>query len=288
MPSADVIQPLHQADVAFPGQTQGVGQSERDAVAEAAVQGRLDRVIGLAKIREVEPDLAEATIRPQQVGRIGGGAGRAARGEGGILVPRQECRTEVHGIDVDLCLSPDFAELVEPVLPDIRDVDGRRPRQRHLHAGVPLRGRRNVRLVRPHRRQLGRTENLQARCQLLQQRVAHRARGREPRIPDLRVHGVAGGPIVEQPDPPAHDHPLRAADVVGEPEARRGHHGRPRVVVLGDAVAGAHDPVHQVARVRHDLSDQHAGRRPEQLPVAGIHRLTACAGAGLAPAHPVV
>ena len=74
-----VIQPLNQADVAFPGQAQRVGQPERDAVAEAAVQRRLDRVIGLAKIREVEPDLAEAAIRPQQVGRIGGGAGRAAR-----------------------------------------------------------------------------------------------------------------------------------------------------------------------------------------------------------------
>ena len=117
-----VVQPLQQADVAFPGEAQGVGQSERcrRGSGGSTTPGSSDRS---RENQEVEPDLAEAAVGPQQVGRIRSRAGRAARGERGVLVLRQERRVEVHGIDVDLGLSADFAELVEPVLPDIRDVD---------------------------------------------------------------------------------------------------------------------------------------------------------------------
>ena len=106
-------------------------------------------MIGLVEIREVEPDLSEAAIRPQQVGRIRGRAGRGAGRKRRILILRRGMpHSKIHGIDVHLGLSADFTQLVEAVLADIRDVDRRGPRQRHLDAGVPLRGRGN----RPPRR----------------------------------------------------------------------------------------------------------------------------------------
>ena len=73
--------------------------------------------------------------------------GTRARAERRILVLRQVRRADVDGVEVDRAVGPalERAQPVEAVVADVRDVERRRPWQRHLHAGLPL----------PRRRQLG-------------------------------------------------------------------------------------------------------------------------------------
>ena len=84
---------------------------------------------------------------------------------------------------------------------------------------------------------------------------------------------------MEQAEPAADDEPVVPADVVGEPESRRDDHRRPRVVVLGNALAGLHDPVRQVSGIRHSLPDREARTWTERHARERIHRLTGARGA---------
>ena len=81
----------------------------------------------------LDQDVAVAAVGPQQVVRQRL-AGRLRR----ILPAGAERRAEIDGVEIDGpggLLAP---EHVEGMVPDVADVERRRPWQRELHTGVPL------------------------------------------------------------------------------------------------------------------------------------------------------
>ena len=172
------------------------------------------------------------------------------------------------------------------MLADIRHVARQRPRERELHAAIPLVGGRQLRVVLEDDHERRALRGQAAAAQALELRVAHGGRRGERRVADLREDRVAVRPIEEQPEAAAQHEALRAGNVVRRAEPRRVADRRPLVVVFRDAVAGLHDAVERIAGVGHELADGQRGVRTEQLPGDRIPRLTVGAGTGAGPDAP--
>ncbi len=120
---------------------------------------------------------------------------------------------------------------------DVRDVERRRPRQRHLRADVPLQRRRELRVVIEDRHRGGRLRDESRLSERLQVAVPDVGGDADGRVAHLVVNSVAVQAIEEHAESAANDHALRAGHVVGRAEPRGEPERRPRVVGFRDAVA---------------------------------------------------
>ena len=139
-PVGVVLQAQRHAGRAVVAEAERVVPAERHAVAEAPGRRELHRVVGPVERLPLLIDVGVAADRPQQLLHIGARAGNAGHGgaAGRILILRLERRAEINRVDVHRRQRLERVQHVEGVLPDVGDVERRRPGQRHLHAGVPL------------------------------------------------------------------------------------------------------------------------------------------------------
>ena len=186
--------------------------------------------------------------------------GTRAGAERRILVLRQVRRAEVDGVQVDRRLPPwNAPQTVVAVVADVRDVERRRPWQRHLHAGLPLHRGRNLRVVlerdqrrNAHGAEAGARASAAGRC--ADPATSRSAGCRESRTPCCRP---AGRRTARR---------RRGTPSSGCRTGRRPRRSAARATsvghmydVFGDAVTRLADAVVQVAGAGHDGADR--GRR---------------------------
>ncbi len=275
-----MLQPDGREGVALEPQAQGVVQTERDPVAEPAVERRLDGVVPLVEIRPLLCYRAVAAIRPQLIGRNSPCSRNGARGQGRILILRQEGGTVVGGVDRRCPAAVELVQQVIAVMPHVRDVERGRERQHPLDADVPLERRRNLGLVLPLLHVRRAREALSA-VQVLQLGVPNGRLLGGRGVQYQGVDRVARRTVVEHAETTAEDRLLISEQIVRHAEPGRHREGRPHVGFLRHALTRQPKAVQRIAAVRHDEADGIPGVRSQELPCAGIHRLTLRAAAGV-------
>ena len=129
--------------------------------------------------------------------------------ERGVLVLRQIRGAEVDRVQVDRRAALKRAHPVVAVVADVRQVDRHRPRQRALHARLPLPLRRHLRVVLEGD-QLRDRQVVEPWTERLQLAVAQVRGGGDRRVAGDREDGVAVGTIVEEAAAAADDRGLVA------------------------------------------------------------------------------
>ena len=198
-------------------------------------------------------------IGTEEVDRQRRGSRDGGRGSGRILILREVRHSVGRRVEIDLRVQ------VATLRADKRHVEGRRPRQLHLHTHVVAVHRGDLALVveRRHRRRRIRSAG---GVDLLQPSVEEVRLVQRRRLLDHAVDGIAGRAIVEDTRTAAHHKTLVAARVVGKPESRRVVDAAVLVELFVDPLAGAVEAVaDQRARSRHQPADVDRGHhRPRR------------------------